>query len=135
MNEQEQGFFLAKGFSMWPFLKDGQKVLVKKIAPQEFNRGDLVLYRVADQLICHRLLRKEKKDGSWLFYCRGDASLAGGDQIPEKMVEGKVAAVISGEKAVNLETPWQRLWAMVILLSLAPLLALLNEIYQKLKKL
>ena len=134
MNEQEQSFFLVKGFSMWPFLKDGQKVLVNKIAPPEFRCGDLVLYRVADKLICHRLLRREKKDGNWLFYCRGDASVAGGDQISEKMIEGKVAAVVSGEKAVNLETRWQRLWAMGILLLLAPLLAFLNEIYQKLKK-
>lgn len=119
---------------MWPFLKDGQKLLVKKIVPQEFHRGDLVLYRVADQLICHRLLRREKKDGNWLFYCRGDASLGGSDQVYEEMVEGKVMAVISGTKAVNLETYSQRLWARVILVILAPLLAFLNEIYRKLKK-
>lgn len=134
MIEQEQAFFLVKGFSMWPFLKDGQQILVKKIALSEFHRGDLMLYRVADKLICHRLLCKEQKDGNWLFYCRGDASLGGGDQVCEEMVAGKVMAVISGAKAVNLETRRQRLLAIGILLLLAPVIACLNEIYRKLKK-
>lgn len=134
MIEQEQAFFLVKGFSMWPFLKDGQKVLVKKVAPVEFRRGDLVLYLVADQLVCHRLLRRDKKDGKWLFYCRGDASLGNGDQVCEELVEGKVIAVISGARVVNLETHLQRFWARVILVILAPLLAYLDKIYKKLKK-
>jgi signal peptidase I len=134
MNEQEQALNSVKGFSMWPFLKDGQQILVKKIALSEFHRGDLVLYRAADKLICHRLLRMEQKNGQWFFHCRGDASHDGEDQISEKMIEGKVAAVISGTKAINLETRWQRLWSVLILLLIAPLLASLNKIYNKLKK-
>lgn len=134
MSAQEQAFFLVKGFSMWPFLKDGQKILVKKATPPEFRRGDLILYRAAEQLVCHRLRRKELKDGKWLFYCRGDASLGGSDQVCAEMVEGKVIAVLSGTKAVNLETRWQCLWSLVILLFLSPLLAFLNKIYLKLKK-
>jgi hypothetical protein len=134
MNEQEQAYYIVKGFCMWPFLKDGQKILVKKIAPQEFRRGDLVLYRGAGQLFCHRLMRREEKDGKYFFYCRGDASLGGSDQVSEELVEGKVMAVISGRKAVNLETWWQRLRAIEILLFLAPLLAYLDKIYQKLNK-
>jgi signal peptidase I len=134
MSEQEPMLFLVKGFSMWPFLKNGQKVIVKKIAAQEFRRGDLVLYRVADQLICHRLLRKEQICGHWSLYCRGDASLTGNDQVPENMVKGKVMAVFSGTKAVNLETRRQRLWSLVIVVFLSPILAFLNEIYQKLRK-
>jgi len=133
MNEQEQTLFLVKGFCMWPFLKDGQKVLVKKVAPQEFRRGDLVLYRASGQLLCHRLLRRGQKGGKWLFYCRGDASLGVSEAVGDDMVEGKVMSVISGQKAVNLETWWQRLRAIVILLFLAPLLAYLDKIYQKLK--
>jgi hypothetical protein len=86
-------------------------------------------------LICHRLLRKEQINGHWFLYCRGDASPAGSDKIDEKMIEGKVAAVISGAKAINLETRRQRLKAMVILSLLAPAIAGISEIYRKLRKL
>jgi hypothetical protein len=133
MNEQEQALFSVKGFCMWPFLKDGQKVLVKKITGKDFRTGDLLLYRGDGHLFCHRLLRKEEKGGNWVFYCRPDSSVSQGEPINQNMVEGKVAAVISADKVVNLETPLQRFRAIIILLLLSPVLAHFDQLYKRIK--
>lgn len=124
---------VIRGYSMWPFLKSGQKILVKKTIGPDFRAGDLILYRVDGQFICHRLVKKENRNGNWLFYCRGDAS-CDKEAINERVVEGKVAALISGQKVINLETPWQRLRAIVILILLAPILAFLVKVYQAVKR-
>ncbi len=126
-------FIVIRGYSMWPFLKSGQKILVKKTIGPDFRAGDLILYRVDGQFICHRLVKKENRNGNWLFYCRGDAS-CDKEAINERVVEGKVAAVVFGRKIISLETPWQRLRAIVILFLLAPVLAFLDKIYQRLKR-
>ena len=126
--------FEVKGFCMWPFLRDGQKILVKKTIGPDFRTGDLVLYRADGRLFCHRLLRKEKNNGNWLFYCRPDTSSGAGESVNESMVVGKVAAVMSGNKMVNLETPLQRLYAVAILLLLASLAVIAGKIYSWMKK-
>jgi 4-amino-4-deoxy-L-arabinose transferase-like glycosyltransferase len=133
MSGQNITFFEVKGFCMWPFLRAGQKILIKKIAGSEFNPGDLMLYHADGQLLCHRLLRKEKKNGSWVFYCRPDTSGPGGEPVSENMVEGKVAAVVSANKIVGLETPWARFRAVMILFFLSPILAHFNRLYKKIK--
>jgi hypothetical protein len=133
MIDQEQAFFSVKGFCMWPFLNDGQKILVKKIAPHEFRRGDLILYRGDGHLLCHRLLRKEEQGGSWVFYCRPDSSVSQGEPVNENIVEGKVAAVITADRVINLGTPSQRFRAIIILLLLSPVLARLDRLYNKIK--
>jgi len=117
---------------MWPFLRPGQKILVKKSIGPDFKPGDLALYRASGQLLCHRLLRKEKQANNWIFYCRPDTS-GGSDPVSENMVEGKVVAVLSGNKMVNLETPFARLRAITVLLLLAPITAALERIYKKIK--
>ena len=128
-------FFEVKGFCMWPFLRDGQKILVKKTIGPDFCTGDLVLYRADGRLFCHRLLRKEKNNGNWLFYCRPDTSSgAGGDPVTENMVEGKVVGLIAGSKMVNLETPSRRLLAIAILFLLAPIVTAIGKLYMALKR-
>ena len=128
-------FFEVKGFCMWPFLRDGQKILVKKTIGPDFRTGDLVLYRADGRLFCHRLLRKEKNNGNCLFYCRPDTSSGAGESVNESTVVGKVAAVMSGNKMVNLETPFQRLHAVIILFFLAPFMAAIGKLYMFLKRL
>lgn len=133
MEQQNFDLIEVKGFCMWPFLRDGQKILVKKVAQKDFHNGDLILYRTDAGLHCHRLLRKEKKDNGWVFYCRPDAALSNGEPVKEMMIEGKVLGAISVNKIVSLETPLARFKAIVILLMLSPIIARLDQIYKKIK--
>ena len=133
MNSKTVELFQVKGFSMWPFLKSGQKILVKKSGGQDLRKGDLVLYRADGQLVCHRLLRKENINNRWVLYCRGDTSLSKSEPINEKALEGKVTAIIFADKALDLRTPLARLWALIILFVLAPVSAFLNTLYLRIR--
>jgi len=48
--------FETSGFSMWPFIRQGERLLVKRVFPDELRRGDLVLYQQNEKLVCHRLI-------------------------------------------------------------------------------
>lgn len=133
MNQKDLILIEVKGFCMWPFLKDGQKVLVMKIAGANLYPGDILLYRCESGLLCHRLARKEKKDGKWIFYCKPDTSLSRGEPMSESMLEGKVTAVINNDKIVSLETALARFKSILILGFLSPLLAILLRWYKKIR--
>jgi hypothetical protein len=132
MNQNGLLFYEVKGFCMWPFLNDGQKILVRKTGAGSVRPGDIVLYRSDNGLLCHRLARKEKKDGAWVFYCKPDTSWSSGAPVCENMVEGKVAAVIANNAIHSLETARGRVRAVIILGFLSPVFALLLRGYKKL---
>jgi hypothetical protein len=133
MNQKDLILVEVKGFCMWPFLNDGQKILVRKAAGANLYPGDILLYRGESGLLCHRLARKEKKGGEWVFYCKPDTSLSAGDPVSESQLQGKVAAVVSNNKLVSLETAWQRFHAVIILGLWSPVLAFLLRWYKKIK--
>ena len=60
-NEKRLGedifFFKTEGFSMWPFLKPGGRLIFKKVPPETLRIGDVILYKADNQSICHRLVR------------------------------------------------------------------------------
>jgi len=133
MNQKDLLLIEVKGFCMWPFLKDGQKVLVRKTAGSDLYPGDILLYRGQSGLLCHRLARKENKDGEWVFYCKPDTSPPGDDPVSERVLEGKVAAVFSNNKILSLETAWARFNALIILGFLSQALAIFLRWYNKIR--
>jgi hypothetical protein len=135
MNPKDLQLIEVKGFCMWPFLKDGQKTLVRKTAGSGLYPGDILLYRGGSGLLCHRLARKEKEAEEWIFYCKPDTSLSAGEPVSESMLEGKVIAVVSNEKIISLETAGARFKAVIILGFLSPVLAILLRWYKKMRDL
>jgi hypothetical protein len=135
MNPNDLILMEVKGFCMWPFLNDGQKILVRKTDGADLHPGDLLLYRGGSGLLCHRLARKEKKDNAWILYCKPDTSLSAGEPVKEDTLEGKVVAVVSHHKVISLETTWARWQAVMILGVLSPALALILSWYKKIRKL
>ena len=61
-------FFETTGFSMWPFLKAGEKLLIKKTPTENLKVGDIIIYRGDNQLVCHRLIKKIKQRERYLLY-------------------------------------------------------------------
>lgn len=56
------------GYSMYPFLKPGVKVRIKRVEIAEVNKGDVALFVVKGTMILHRVLGKE----DCRLVCRGD---------------------------------------------------------------
>ena len=108
MNE-ESFLIKAAGFSMWPFVKDGDRLIVKKLKVQDLKIGDIILYKDGNnsQNICHRFVKKiESKDGFMLF-ARADAGGILSGPISEDNLIGRVIGIIRDGKVMNLRTRQQ----------------------------
>ncbi len=95
--------FETEGFSMWPFLRPGEKVVVKKVAAERLRTGDIILYQEDSQRVCHRLIKKTKGKDGYLLYARGDNQENISGLVTEEMFQGKVIGVFGNGKLVNLE--------------------------------
>ena len=65
---------LVGGTSMWPFIKDGDIVLIKH-KPFKPSPGTVVAFFSGEQLIIHRIVWcREKADDKWDIWVHGDGS-------------------------------------------------------------
>lgn len=57
---EETSFIKATGFSMYPFLRDRDKVIFRKARSTDLMIGDIILCKNDSngQTICHRLVKK-----------------------------------------------------------------------------
>lgn len=88
---------------MRPFLKGREKLIVRKVAVSDLKLGDLILYKIDNQLVCHRLVKKSRTNNGYLIYSRGDASSGTPELIKEQLFLGKVVSIIKENKVINLE--------------------------------
>jgi len=111
------------GYSMYPFLKPGDRIIVKRVSANAFQVGDIaVLRNSTDYLVVHRLVKLLPR-GMGIF--KGDSLLA---PDPEPMelstVSGRVEAIIRGDRFIPLSTGLRsrakRLYATLSLKGLTP---------------
>lgn len=107
-NTDNQGifFFETTGFSMWPFLKTGERIVVKKVTPEDLKIGDIILYHFNNQMVCHRLAKKAAYGSGYLLYTWGDASPNLGEPITEKALVGKVISILRNGRVINFIGIW-----------------------------
>jgi len=131
--ESEVSFFQTSGFSMWPFLKSGQKIIVKRAGSANLKLGDLILYQGDKTIVCHRFINRiKRKDGNFL-YTQADAScLSSPEAIKEEMFLGKVIGIMSDNHIINLEQRRQR-YINILIIFFAPLLCAGLKIYRLLR--
>lgn len=84
-----QVFHIMSG-SMEPALPTGSAIYVEKVSPQEIICGDVIAFRVADEVVAHRVVKNEKEEAQILT--KGDANAAQ-DKAPVlyEQVIGRVA--------------------------------------------
>lgn len=65
--------FRATGQSMWPFIRDGDLVVIEPLEPAQARPGDILFYRMSGGgLRLHRLIRRRRHRGAFLL--KGDAA-------------------------------------------------------------
>lgn len=103
METEKLSLFETKGFSMWPFLRQGEKLIVKKAPMESLKVGDIILYQGDNQLVCHRLVKKVKNQDEYLFYSRGDNSNSSPELITKEKFLGKITGILrKNGKITNL---------------------------------
>ena len=99
---QELIFVETTGFSMWPFLKAGEKLIIKKTSIEDLKVGDIILYWSDNQLVCHRLVKRVRDVDGYLLYTRGDNSSSLPTLVTEQMFLGKAIGIIRNGKTISL---------------------------------
>lgn len=128
-------FIEAKGFSMWPFIREGEKLIVaRNVSIQDLKVGEIILYRAEDKLVCHRLVKKIKNNGGYLIYSRGDNSLSSPELVTKERFLGKVAGILrKNGRTINISGRQQRFFNRVIVI-IAPFVAgIIKPCYFKLR--
>lgn len=107
--EKDLFFFDTIGFSMWPFLRGGEKLVIKKAAIKDLVTGDIILYQSDNKIVCHRLIEKIRDKQDRRFYARGDSSYSLPELVKEEMLLGKAIGIIKNGKMINLCSGRQKL--------------------------
>lgn len=106
--------FQARGWSMRPFILNGDIILVSPVENSSLKTGDVVLYSTErDKVIVHRIIKKYKKDGRMILLVKGDATSGFADEVGTQDVLGKVTAVERNGRQRRIDT---KLYHMIGLL-------------------
>lgn len=63
---------MFRGRSMLPTLREGMSILIKKSSPQDVKSADIIMYKSANNMVVHRVIRVIKKGNDVVFVTKGD---------------------------------------------------------------
>jgi signal peptidase I len=111
-------FLQVKGGSMWPIVRQDDKLLTRKVEFSALRTADIILYRNDAGLVCHRFVRVgQKGSGAIFLYCRGDTSYAPSEKVLPQSLIGRVDMLIREGKIVDLRGFIARFFGVLIILS------------------
>ncbi len=98
--------YATRGSSMFPFIRGGDYVLVKKVPPETMQPGDTIVFESGTQTkVCHRLVGIEKIDNVLWFHTKGyKNSPYKAYLIRQEKVLGKVVSIKRKAGIVELST-------------------------------
>ena len=103
---------LAVGASMSPSIKKGELLMVKPMALEEAEIGEIVAFRRDESqsvLTTHRVIQKGKELGRRYLITKGDRNLYRDFPLSPQEVFGKVVGIERKGQLISLETPFYRL--------------------------
>jgi len=130
MQVKNDSLFETSGFSMWPFLRPSQKLIIKRCPIAGLKPGDIICYRDRNQLVCHRMVKSIKEDNRYGLYVRGDNSFSCPELVDQEAFLGKVVGVLKKNKVVNIDSA-RYIFINKIIIVIAPLIARLNSCLKK----
>lgn len=94
--------FRATGRSMYPTIREGEKIAVEPVSLMSVAAGDILLYRTAWGGIAHRVVRIEPDTTGPMFIFRGDALAECDGPVEPHRVLGRVAWVERNGRRIQL---------------------------------
>jgi signal peptidase len=128
--------FRAKGWSMRPFIRDGDFIVVSPVEYSLIKTGDVVFYLTAkNKALVHRVIKKSKKDKDdrITMFIKGDATFSTPEKTDTQNVLGKVVAVERNGRKKRLDTKLYQL-AGLLLAVISPYSQWTYPLLSKIKK-
>lgn len=94
----------VSGNSMWPFLRHGQEISIRKlIRNDDIHIGDVVVIKVRNFFLIHRVLLKRKsRNGKCLeYFTKGDRRLVGDGWIRQAKIIGVASFSLKNKSVVK----------------------------------
>jgi signal peptidase I len=89
--------------SMAPMIQIGDKVLVKRVVPEQIRFGDIIVFKKTGTLITHRVIGKRVDNQNIIFFQKGDSNTIATGVFAENVI-GKVACIRKGNKHIRLDS-------------------------------
>jgi signal peptidase I len=87
-----------RGRSMQPTLRPGMQLLVVKVLPQDIRLADIILYRQAGSLVCHRVIKILRRSDKRIFVTKADNhAYVDASFVVQKDLLGRVTAAFSSQ--------------------------------------
>ena len=103
---QRVKYLKFRGVSMMPMLRQGKDSVELSPLPEKLKKYDLPVYRRGDgQFVMHRIVEIQEDH----YVCLGDNTLFFEHIYPEQMI-GVVSAFKRGDKHIEVDDPWYRLY-------------------------
>lgn len=110
--------FKAHGWSMYPFIRDGDILIVSPIRTNEIKSGDIILYKSFDNMIVvHRVIGKTKINNHEMLKVRGDALMGTPEYIATTQVIGKAIKQRRDSHVVDLQKGGSKFLARIWLIT------------------
>jgi len=116
---------VARGYSMFPFLRKGDFLTVEPISMDKIKRGDVVVFESEEKWIAHRVIQINRNSESLEFLMRGDTCVAFDIPVNQENFIGRVSEFQRLNCQKKLSGICRRLWTKLILVkfSMYPLVA------------
>jgi len=102
--------FRARGYSMYPFIRDGDILEVEPVDGQGVRLGDVIFYhRAGQRAVVHRVIKKFLQKDKTIFVAKGDANPAEGEIVQMEDILGRVSAVERNSRRIRFDSPSARL--------------------------
>lgn len=87
------------GNSMFPLLRDGDVVKIKKIKFEKIRTNDIICFRQKNHLVTHRVVYKTPK----YLIAKGDSNPVSDEKVLQRRILGKVSEIKRGGQNLNIE--------------------------------
>jgi signal peptidase I len=132
-SESGISFFRASGQSMWPFVRDGQRLIVRAVPFPELRVGDIIVYKADAGIVCHRVVAKRGSGQQSYCFVRGDCTQGAPERVEASMIIGRVCGIVHGTKSVQ----WHGFTSDIAnraILFIVPVIAFISAFLNRFKK-
>lgn len=111
--------FNALGDSMFPFIQNGDLVVIKPVKVERIKTGDIIFYEDVDgNCLLHRIIRRRSLDGSFEFQIQADNILTPGGWVSEEQVFGRLSRFCRNDVWVRMDRIGTKVISVLILAQL-----------------
>ena len=105
----------STGNSMFPILKNGDKAIINKVTPQSIKKGDIILERLYNSIVGHRVITINKSNQNFKIVTRGDNCRNNDPTIQGEDVLGKVVGFTRNGKEYLFNSFYYQIFRFIIL--------------------